>query len=215
MRSELAAGGHGCGGIVSSSVLWYATRATGLMTLVLLTATTVLGILTANRSTSGRWPGFALQDLHRRVSVITMGFLACHILTSVVDTYVHIGWTAIVVPFASSYKRLWVGLGSIGVDLLLAVAVTSWLRHRIRARTWRVVHWLAYLSWPVALSHSFGMGTDMHQSWVIDLTVGCIAVVVGAATWRIVLAAARRRRALAFAPVHHRPEGVPVKHLSA
>jgi len=200
---------------VSSTVLWYATRATGLMALVLLTGTTVLGILTANRSASPRWPGFALQDLHRRVSVTTMAFLACHILTSVLDTYVHIGWTAIVVPFASSYKRLWVALGSVGVDLLLAVAVTSWLRYRIRARTWRAVHWLAYLSWPVALSHAFGMGTDMRQSWVIDLTVACIAAVVGAVTWRISLAWARKRKALAFLPVHHRPEGVPVKHISA
>ena len=200
---------------MSSPVLWYAARATGLMALVLFTATTVLGILTATRTASPRWPGFALQDLHRRISVVTMAFLAFHILTSVVDTYVHIGWAAIVVPFASSYKRLWVGLGSVGVDLLLAVAVTSWLRHRIRVRTWRAVHWLAYLSWPVALSHSFGMGTDMGQSWVIDLTVGCMAAVAGAATWRISLAAARRRRALAFAPVQRRPEGVPVKHLSA
>ena len=200
---------------MSSSVLWYATRATGLMTLVLLTATTVLGILTANRTTSPRWPGFALQDLHRRLSVITMAFLACHILTSVVDTYVHIGWTAIVVPFASSYKRLWVAFGSIGVDLLLAVAVTSFLRHKIRASTWRAVHWLAYLSWPVALSHSFGMGTDMRQRWVIGLTVACIAAVLGAATWRISLASTRKRRALAFIPVDHRPEGVAVKHFSA
>ncbi len=200
---------------MSSPVLWYATRATGLVALVLLTGTTVLGILTANRSSSPRWPGFALQDLHRRVSVIAMGFLACHILTSVVDTYVHIGWAAVVVPFASSYKRLWVALGSVGVDLLLAVAVTSWLRHRIRARTWRAVHWLAYLSWPVAISHAFGMGTDMGQSWVVGLTGTCIAVVVGAATWRITLAAARKRRALSFLPVHQRPEGVPVKHLSA
>jgi methionine sulfoxide reductase heme-binding subunit len=200
---------------MSSPVFWYATRATGLVTLVLLTGTTVLGILTANRTTSMRWPGFALQDLHRRVSAIAMAFLACHILTSVLDTYVHIGWAAVVVPLASSYKRLWVALGSVGVDLLLAVAVTSWLRHRIRARTWRVVHWLAYLSWPVALSHAFGLGTDMRQSWVIGLTAACIASVVGAWTWRISLAAARRRRALSFLPAHRRPEGVSVKHISA
>jgi len=200
---------------MSSPVLWYATRATGLVSLVLLTATTVLGILTANRASSSRWPGFALQDLHRRVSVITMGFLACHILTSVVDTYVHIGWTSIVVPFASSYKRLWVALGSVGVDLLLAVAVTSFLRNRIRARTWRAVHWLAYLSWPVALSHSFGMGTDMRERWVIGLVVACIAAVLGAGLWRITLAATRRQRALALISVGHRPEGVAVKHISA
>ncbi len=200
---------------MSSPVLWYATRATGLVALVLLTATTLLGILTANRAATVRWPGFSVQDLHRRLSVITMGFLACHILTSVLDTYVHIGWAAIVVPFASSYKPVWVSLGAVGLDLLLAVAVTSHLRHTIRAGTWRAVHWLAYLSWPVALSHAFGMGTDMRQGWVIDLTVGCIAVVVGAAAWRLSLAVGRKRIALGFAPVHNRPPGVPVKHLSA
>ena len=200
---------------MSSPVLWYATRATGLVALVLLSATMVLGILTANRTSSPRWPGFALQDIHRRVSVITLAFLACHILTSVVDTYVHIGWRAIVVPFASSYQRLWVTLGAVGVDLLLAVAVTSWLRHKIRARTWRAVHWLAYLSWPVALSHAFGMGTDMRQRWVIALTVACIAVVVGAGAWRISLAARRKRLALAVVPIDRRPPGVRVKHLSA
>jgi DMSO/TMAO reductase YedYZ heme-binding membrane subunit len=179
-----------------------------------LTATTLLGILTANRTVSPRWPAFSLQALHRRLSVITMGFLACHILTSVVDTYVHIGWAAIVVPFASSYKRLWVALGSIGLDLLLAVAVTSHLRHKMRPGTWRAVHWLAYLSWPVALSHSFGIGTDMRQGWAVDLSIACVAAVAGAAMWRVSVAAMRRGHALALAPVH-RPPGVPVKHLSA
>ena len=200
---------------MSSPVLWYATRATGLVALVLLTATTLLGILTANRAVSPRWPAFTLQDLHRRISVITMGFLACHILTSVADSYVHIGWTAIVVPFASSYKPLWVAFGATGLDLLLAVAVTSHLRHKMRPATWRAVHWLAYLSWPVALSHSFGMGTDMRQGWVVGLSVGCIAAVAGAAIWRVSLAARRKDHALAFTPVQHRPPGVPVKHLSA
>jgi predicted ferric reductase len=173
---------------MSSPVLWYATRATGLVALILLTATTVLGIVTANRTAGRRWPGFALQDLHRRISVITMGFLALHIVTSVVDTYVHIGWAA--------------------------VAVTSFLRSRIRARTWRAVHWLAYLSWPVALSHAFGMGTDMRQRWVMGLAIGCMAAVIGAGAWRMVLAATRKHRALALVPVHHRPQGVPVKHIS-
>ena len=199
---------------MSSPVLWYATRATGLVALVLLTATTVLGILTANRAVSPRWPAFSVQDLHRRISVITMGFLACHILTSVLDSYVHIGWAAIVVPFASSYKRLWVALGSIGLDLLLAVAVTSHLRHKMRPATWRAVHWLAYLSWPVALSHAFGVGTDMRQGWAMVLGVVCIAAVAGAAVWRWSLAARRKGDALEFVPVHHRPAGVPVKHLS-
>ena len=199
---------------MTSPVLWYATRATGLVALVLLTTTTVLGVLTANRFGTRRWPRFAQQDLHRRVSVTTMAFLAGHILTSVLDSYVHIGWAAVVVPFASSYKTLWVSLGTVGVDLLVAVAVTSALRPKIRAGTWRAVHWLAYLSWPVAVSHAFGIGTDMRQGWVIDLTIACIAAVVGAVAGRITLAVSRTRRALVVAPVRDRPRGVPVKHIS-
>lgn len=106
-------------------------------------------------------------------------------------------------------------MGSIGVDLLLAVAVSSFLRHKIRARTWRAVHWLAYLSWPVALSHSFGMGTDMGQGWLIALVVTCVAAVAGAGAWRIALAGKRRATALAVITVDHRPWGIPVKHLPA
>jgi len=200
---------------MSSSVLWYASRATGLVALVLLSATTVLGVLTAGRGATRRWPGFARQDLHRRVSMLSLAFLAGHILTSVLDTYVHIGWAAIVVPFASSYKRLAVAVGTISVDLLLAVAVTSLLRHRIPARLWRAVHWLAYVCWPVALVHAFAMGPDLRTSWAFELALGCTAAVAGAAAWRAVEAASRTRRAMAVVPVRNRPEGVPVKHLSS
>jgi len=200
---------------MSSPVLWYATRATGLVAVVLLTATTVLGVLVANRLSTRRWPGFAWQDIHRGVSLIAMAFLAGHVATSVMDSYVHIGWAAVVVPFASDYRRAWVGLGTIGLDLLLAVAVTSVLRHRLGARTWRAVHWLAYVSWPVGLAHAFGMGTDMHSSWVIALSIACVAAVVAAALWRLSAGAVRQRRTLVVHGVRHRPLGVPVKHLSA
>jgi sulfoxide reductase heme-binding subunit YedZ len=194
-------------------VLWYATRATGLVALVLLTTTMVLGIVTANRAGSRWWPRFAQQDLHRRVSMIAMAFLAGHVVTSVLDTYVHIGWASVVVPFASSYKRTWVALGTIGLDLLIAVAVTSLLRHRIDARLWRALHWLAYLSWPVALAHTFGMGTDVRLRWVTGLAVACIVAVLGSVAWRVGLAVARRRRVLVLAAVRDRARGVPVKHL--
>ncbi|HLI74631.1 MAG TPA: ferric reductase-like transmembrane domain-containing protein [Acidimicrobiales bacterium] len=199
---------------MSSPVLWYATRATGIVALVLLTLTMVLGIMTANRVGARWWPRFAQQDLHRRVSMVTMVFLAVHVLTSVVDTYVHVGWAAVVVPFASSYKPAWVALGTIGTDLMLAIGVTSLLRHRMNARLWRAVHWLAYVSWPVALAHAFGMGTDFRLRWVIDLAVACIVAVLAAATWRVAKAAADRRRVLAYAAVRERARGVRVKQLS-
>ena len=200
---------------MSSPALWYLTRASGIVALVLLTGATVVGIATANRVSTARWPGFAWQDLHRRISGVALTFLGLHVLTSVLDTYVHIGWLAVVIPFASAYEPLWVALGAVGLDLLIAVGVTSFLRARIGARWWRLVHWTAYLSWPVALAHSFGMGTDMATPWVAVLGAACTAVVVGTAGWRLVAARAARRRAETFGALGRRPRDVRAKHLPA
>jgi sulfoxide reductase heme-binding subunit YedZ len=180
----------------SSTALWYTTRATGIVALVLLTGTLVLGILTAGRVRARSWPRFAQADLHKRVSLLAMVFLALHVLTSVLDTYVHVGWAAIIVPFASQYRPVWTGLGTVGVDLILAVAISSAFRHRIRARTWRGIHWLAYGSWPVAMSHSLGMGTDASTLWMDGLAVLCSVAVLGTLAWRISDAKKSRDRAI-------------------
>jgi sulfoxide reductase heme-binding subunit YedZ len=170
----------------SSTALWYSTRATGIVALVLLTLTMVLGILTAGRVKTRGWPAFAQADLHKRVSVLAMAFLGIHVLTAVLDTYVDIGWTSIVVPFASPYRPLWTGLGTVGVDLLIAVAVSSAIRQHISARAWRTVHWLAYGSWPVAMAHSLGEGTDGLKLWMGVLAATCALAVAGALSWRVV-----------------------------
>jgi methionine sulfoxide reductase heme-binding subunit len=171
---------------VTSTSIWYTMRATGVVALVLLTGTMILGILTAGRTASPSWPGFARVDLHKRVSLLAMVFLALHVLTAVLDTYVSVGWASAVIPFASPYRPLWTGLGTVGVDLMVAVAVSSALRQRISPRTWRGIHWLAYGSWPVAMAHSLGMGTDATTLWFDTLAGVCTVAVAGALTWRIV-----------------------------
>ena len=168
-----------------STTIWYAMRATGIVALVLLTGTVVLGILTAGRVRSRSWPAFAQADLHKRVSLLAMAFLALHVLTAVVDTYVHVGWASVLVPFVSPYRPLWTGLGTVGVDLLAAVAISSALRQRMSARTWRAIHWLAYGSWPVAMAHSLGMGTDASRLWMDALAAACTLAVGGALAWRV------------------------------
>lgn len=196
--------------MTSSTVLWYATRASGLTALILLTLTMVLGLVTTTRARARNWPGFAQQELHRRLSMIAVVFLGVHVLTSVLDTYVHIGWAAVVVPFTSHYDTFWVGVGAVALDLMIAVFVTSLLRDRMRPATWRAVHWLAYASWPVALAHTFGMGTDAGETWVIALGVACVLAVAAALAWRIRAASAQTATRSAHASVG----GVPPKHLA-
>ena len=179
---------------MSSTTFWYITRASGIVTLVLLTLTMVLGLTTASRARARGWPGFAQQELHRRISILSIVFLAMHVVTSVLDTYVHIGWLAVVMPFTSPYSRFWVGLGAVAVDLMIAVFVSSLLRARIAPRLWRGIHWLAYGCWPIALAHTFGLGTDAGEHWVIGLGILCILSVGVALLWRTQDTAGRLNR---------------------
>jgi len=170
----------------SSHLLWYSTRATGVVALVLLTASVVLGVLTSVRFGTPDWPRFALQDLHKRVSMLSVVFVGLHVVTTVSDAYAPIGWLSVFVPFSSPYRRIWLGLGSVAFDLLLAVTISSLLRQRISQRVWRGLHWLAYASWPVALVHGLGTGTDPRLGWMLALTVICVTAVLSAIGWRLV-----------------------------
>lgn len=169
--------------------LWYATRAAGLVTMLLLTCSVLLGVLTAGRFAGDRWPRFVTVGLHRNLSLLVLVFLALHVGTTVVDKFVSIPLAAAFIPFASSYKPVWLSLGAVALDLLIALVATSLIRNRLGLRTWRWVHWAAYICWPVALAHGFGAGTDRGTLWVFLLTIACAAVVTGVATWRFVGAA--------------------------
>ena len=171
---------------LSGPWLWYATRAAGIIALILLTGTTALGLLTGGRVSAPRWPKFVVSGLHRSISLLALVFLGLHIGTTVIDTYTSIGIQDAVIPFLSGYHRLWLGLGAIASDLLIALSVTSALRYRIGHRLWRLVHWCGYLCWPVAMAHGLGIGTDSSKSWVFLLAVACGCSVAVAAIYRCV-----------------------------
>jgi sulfoxide reductase heme-binding subunit YedZ len=221
-------------------VLWYASRATGVVALLLLTAVLLLGLLiTKDRAlpTGGRafrtggspppvaprprtprgvpdqkaivsgtrrlgrsakrvgLPAFAVTGLHRNLSLLSMAFVTVHVLTAVTDGFVDIPLTAAVVPLTSPYERLWLGLGAVSLDLMLAAVVTSLLRGRLSRRVWRAVHLTAYLSWPVAWVHSVWSSGDLQTGPLLGLAVACAAVVMVAAGWRAWTAAGALPRA--------------------
>jgi predicted ferric reductase len=177
MSSTLAASGP--------SVYWYLTRSTGAVALLLLTFAIALGVLDVRRWSTPQWPRFVVDSLHRNVSLLAMAFLAIHILTSVLDSFAPISLTDAFVPFAGAYRPFWLGLGAVSFDLLLAVTITSLLRRRMGYGTWRAVHWLTYASWPIALLHGFGTGSDVKSGWLLVLSIGCLALVAAAVLARV------------------------------
>jgi methionine sulfoxide reductase heme-binding subunit len=178
--------------------LWYATRAFGVVALVLLTATVILGIAGTARFAAPGLPRVVTAGLHRNLSLLVLALVALHVLTTIADGYARIGFASAVVPFDSAYRGFWLGLGTVAFDMLLAVALTSLLRDRLSYRAWRGVHWLAYACWPVALWHSLGTGTDSRVPWLLAVDAVCVAGVAGAVWWRLSLAAPGRGRTAAL-----------------
>jgi sulfoxide reductase heme-binding subunit YedZ len=174
--------------MASSQGLWFLSRGSGLVLLLLLSVVVVLGVATANGAASSRWPRFGVAELHRTLSLFGIALLGLHVVTAILDPFVKIGWAATVLPFTSPYRTAAIGAGTLAVDLAGAVLITSLLRHRLKFRTWRAVHWLAYLAWPMAFAHSLTAGNDLRVWWV-GLIEWASAAMVGTA----VLARVRRR----------------------
>ena len=192
--------------MVTGSALWYLSRGTGVLSLVMLTLVIVLGALTRGGRALPGLPRFAVAGLHRNLSLLSVAFLAVHITTAVIDPYVTLRWVDAVVPFGASYQPVWVGLGALSMDLMIALVATSLLRRRIGHRVWYAVHALVYASWPIALVHTFMLGPDVNSGLQRWLAVGCALASATALGSRLLTAPApdplrdRAPRPLASAP---------------
>jgi methionine sulfoxide reductase heme-binding subunit len=170
---------------VSDPVLWYIDRGSGLAALFLLTTSVVLGVISVTRVHSERWPRFAIADLHRNLALLALAFGAVHVVTSVVDSFVPITLTDAFIPFVASYKPIWLALGTIAGDLMLAVLITTALRRRLGFQAWRSVHMLSYGCWGAGVVHSIGIGSDARSAvWGVMIVAACIGAVGGALVQR-------------------------------
>jgi methionine sulfoxide reductase heme-binding subunit len=171
--------------LITSKAIWYLMRGSGVVSLILLTGVMTLGVATSKRWQPGRMPRFVTVSLHRSIALLSVVFVAIHVTTAVLDPYAFVNVASVFLPFAAGRAALWVGLGAVSLDLVLALIVSSLVRSRLSPRLWRGIHWLAYLSWPVALAHGLGMGSDTGTVWLRAIAAACIATVGVAAVWRL------------------------------
>ncbi len=184
-------------------LLWFANRGTGLVLLVLLTVTVVLGVLSTRGPARRGLPRFLTHAVHRNVALLAVTLLVVHVATAVVDEYVDIRWWQALVPVGATYQPLWLGLGTVALDLLVAVTVTSLLRHRMGHRPWRVLHLTTYVAWAAALVHGLRIGTDSGEPFASWTYVGCAGALGAAALvrlGRLLVARVRRRPAVTALP---------------
>jgi sulfoxide reductase heme-binding subunit YedZ len=170
---------------VNGPTLWYLNRGSGIVLLVVLTVSLCLGVLSTTRAGGRWWPRFLTQGLHRNLSLLSLALVLAHATTAVVDTYVDIRWWQVVVPFGATYQPLWLELGALAFDLMLAVAATSLLRTRLRPRVWRTLHLLSYPVFAIGVAHGTGIGTDSMEPWSLAVTISCVLCVLLATSARL------------------------------
>ena len=182
--------------LTSSPADWYAARAAGIAAYVLLTVVIALGLALAGRAPGRRWhrwPMFAVEDVHRTGGLLVGTFIAIHVATIAIDSFLPFSPVQLVVPLASGYRPLWTGLGIAAAELLLALAVTNHYRSRLRYRWWRRAHYANFAVWTAATLHGLGSGTDRSAPWMMAVYAVSVATVVSLVVWR---RAARRGSAV-------------------
>lgn len=180
--------------MTDAPLLWFLNRGTGVVLLAVLSASMVLGVLAlggrAAGDGGGRLPRFVTQSLHRNLALGSVLLVIAHATTAVVDEYVDIRWWQALVPFGASYEPLWLGLGTFSLDLMVAVSLTSVLRGRMRAGTWKLVHLTSWLAWATGVVHGVGIGTDLRSvdawtRWAALPSAVSVVVVLLALGWRL------------------------------
>lgn len=172
-------------------VLWAVGRTSGIVSLLLFTAAVVLGILVRGGRALPGLPRFAVGRVHRDVSLLATVFLVLHVLTLLGDSYAQMSLVDLVIPFLGEVEPFWQGLGTVALDLVLAVVLTSALRTRLPAPVFRAVHLGVYPMWALALLHSLGVGTDAGTTWFLALAGGSFTAVALALLWRLAAPAVR------------------------
>lgn len=190
----------------TSPLLWYVTRATATVGLVLLTGTSILGILTLSRLGFRYWPRWATQAVHRATAIMALVFVALHVGSTVFDNYVTVPLAAAVVPGTSPYRGLEVSLGTIAFDLLLIVLVSSLIRNFIPIDLWRRLHYLTYAAAPVAFLHVLLLATDVRKGshWMLLVLGVCTLGAVVAFVLRILRARSLKQRMIVTPPTRRR-----------
>lgn len=179
--------------LTSSPLDWYTARAAGVIAYLLVSFVVVLGTTMAGKTRLERWPQFALEEVHRFTGLLVGAFVTIHIITIAIDSWLPFSVASLAIPLLDRYRVVWVALGIVAAELLLALAVTNHYRRRLSYRFWRRAHYLNFVVWTAATLHGIGSGTDRSTPWLLAIYAVAIAAVVTSTSMRLL-----RRRAPAL-----------------
>lgn len=145
---------------------WLASRASGVVALVLVTASVAIGLTMAGKVLRRPGVGRKLKALHEQTALAGLVAIAIHGITLLGDRWLHPGVSGILVPFHMGYRPVFTGLGILAGYLAAALGLTFYVRRRIGPRLWRKAHRATIVVYVLGLMHVLGAGTDAGAAWL-------------------------------------------------
>lgn len=164
---------------------WMVSRASGLVAFVLLSASVIFGLLISTKAADGVVSRPTVFSLHQFLSVVTLTLLGIHAGSLLFDGFLKLGPAAVLIPFASPYQPLWVGLGVISAWLAAIVTASFWMRARIGQKRWRKLHYASFGAYLLSLVHGVTAGTDTALPVVTWMYLLSFALVAALLAYRI------------------------------
>jgi methionine sulfoxide reductase heme-binding subunit len=186
--------------LAAANYTWYAARAGGMLAFVLLTSSVFAGLMLSSRNRLKHWPRFALEDVHRFLGLLAGSFIVLHGGALLLDSYLPFTLGSLLIPGTAPFRPLWVALGIVGAELLVALAIANRYRKRLGHTFWKRTHYLNFAVWALALAHGLAAGTDTATPWAAAIYVVSASLVVGLTVRRVLRAAAVERWAVRFWP---------------
>jgi sulfoxide reductase heme-binding subunit YedZ len=186
---------------------WLASRASGLVALVLVTVSVGLGLAMAGKVM--RRPGLSrkLMAIHEQAALAGLVAIAIHGITLLGDPWLHPGVAGVTVPFAMSFRTAFTGLGVIGGYLAALLGLSFYVRKRVGPKLWRKAHRATILVYVLGLVHALGAGTDASAVWFRWWVVLTAPLIGGLLVYRV-LSERAKKRAKEARPKHPHPAGL-------
>jgi predicted ferric reductase len=174
--------------VSSVQFLWYVTRAAGISAYLLLWLSTAWGLAVSSKIFDPVLHRFFTYDMHQFLSLLAIGFATLHVAVLLSDRYLPFSLAQILVPFAAPYRPVWVGLGVIGMYLTLLVSITFYIRQWIGYRTFRIIHYVSFITYIGVALHGLLSGTDSPLLSIELMYAGTFLVIVFLFAYRMVIA---------------------------
>lgn len=145
---------------------WLASRASGVVALVLISLSVLMGLSMAARVIRRPAIKRTIARLHQHVALSALGAIAVHGLTLLGDPWLHPGVAGVTIPFALPYRSEATGLGILAGYLAAVVGLSFYVRRRFGPGRWRKLHRLSTIVWVLSAVHTLGAGSDSGRLWL-------------------------------------------------